>query len=99
MEQEQYDFVVIGAGLSGIDAAYRLKTTLPECTYTILEARDRIGGTWSFFNYPGIRADSALTVFGLPWRPHIGSYHVLDTTPMTSHSTRRFQALVISREW
>ncbi|EMR64608.1 putative fad dependent oxidoreductase protein [Eutypa lata UCREL1] len=78
MEQEQYDFVVIGAGLSGIDAAYRLKTTLPECTYTILEARDRIGGTWSFFNYPGIRADSALTVFGLPWRPWLEDKDMAD---------------------
>ncbi|KAH7034601.1 uncharacterized protein B0I36DRAFT_284711 [Microdochium trichocladiopsis] len=66
---DHYDFVIIGAGISGIDAAYRLKTQLPGCSYTILEARDVVGGTWSFFNFPGLRSDSQLTSFGLPWRP------------------------------
>ncbi|KAI1804258.1 FAD/NAD(P)-binding domain-containing protein [Daldinia bambusicola] len=66
---EQYDFIIIGAGLSGINAAYRLKTQLPECSYTILEARHEIGGTWSLFKFPGIRSDSDLTLFGFPWRP------------------------------
>ncbi|KAI0383658.1 FAD/NAD(P)-binding domain-containing protein [Hypomontagnella monticulosa] len=66
-----YDFIIVGAGLSGIDAAYRLKTQLPDCSYTILEARDEIGGTWSFFKFPGVRSDSELTLFGLPWRPWI----------------------------
>ncbi|KAI2618940.1 FAD/NAD(P)-binding domain-containing protein [Hypomontagnella submonticulosa] len=68
---EEYDFLIVGAGLSGIDAAYRLQTQLPECSYTILEARDEIGGTWSFFKFPGVRSDSELTLFGLPWRPWI----------------------------
>ncbi|KAI0839335.1 FAD/NAD(P)-binding domain-containing protein [Hypoxylon sp. FL0890] len=67
----EYDLIIIGAGLSGIDAAYRLKTQLPNCSYTILEARDEVGGTWSFFNFPGVRSDSDLTLFGLPWRPWI----------------------------
>lgn len=75
---EEYDFVIIGAGLSGIDAAYRLKTTLPGCTYTVLEARDCLGGTWGFFRFPGIRSDSALTVFGLPWRPWLEDKDVAD---------------------
>ncbi|OTB19267.1 hypothetical protein K445DRAFT_53834 [Daldinia sp. EC12] len=68
---EQYDFIIIGAGLSGVNAAYRLKTQLPDCSYTILEARHEIGGTWSFFKFPGIRSDSDLTLFGFPWRPWI----------------------------
>ncbi|KAI1138015.1 FAD/NAD(P)-binding domain-containing protein [Hypoxylon sp. FL0543] len=67
----EYDFIIIGAGLSGINAGYRLKTQLPDCSYTILEARDKIGGTWSFFDFPGVRSDSDLTLFGLPWRPWI----------------------------
>ncbi|OTA90711.1 hypothetical protein M434DRAFT_397800 [Hypoxylon sp. CO27-5] len=67
----EYDFIIIGAGLSGINAAYRVKTQLPDCSYTILEAREEIGGTWSFFNFPGVRSDSELTLFGLPWRPWI----------------------------
>ncbi|KAI1105546.1 FAD/NAD(P)-binding domain-containing protein [Jackrogersella minutella] len=68
---EEYDFIIIGAGLSGVDAAYRLKTQLPDCSYTILEAREEIGGTWSFFRFPGVRSDSELTLLGFPWRPWI----------------------------
>ncbi|KAL7620880.1 hypothetical protein AAE478_009878 [Parahypoxylon ruwenzoriense] len=75
---DEYDFVIIGAGLSGVDAAYRLKTQLPDCSYTILEARGKIGGTWSFFNFPGIRSDSELTLFGLPWRPWIYEKEMAD---------------------
>ncbi|OTB02651.1 hypothetical protein M426DRAFT_322416 [Hypoxylon sp. CI-4A] len=75
---EDYDFIIIGAGLSGIDAAYRLKTELPESSYTILEARDEVGGTWSFFNFPGVRSDSDLTLFGLPWRPWDGEKDMVE---------------------
>ncbi|KAK7995877.1 monooxygenase [Apiospora marii] len=66
---EIYDFIVVGAGLSGINTGYRLKTEVPEASWTILEGRDKIGGTWSFFKFPGIRSDSQLTLFGFPWRP------------------------------
>ncbi|KIN06818.1 hypothetical protein OIDMADRAFT_36602 [Oidiodendron maius Zn] len=65
----EYDIVIIGAGLSGINAAQRIQTKLPGLTYTILEARGAIGGTWDFFKYPGIRSDSDLFTFGFPWRP------------------------------
>ncbi|KAI0895366.1 FAD/NAD(P)-binding domain-containing protein [Annulohypoxylon nitens] len=75
---EEYDFIVIGAGLSGVDAAYRLKTQLPKCSYTILEAREEIGGTWSFFKFPGIRSDSELALLGLPWRPWIHKNDMAD---------------------
>lgn len=64
------DVAIIGAGISGIDAAYRVQTQAPkETTYMILEARDDMGGTWSFFKFPGIRSDSDLHTFGFPWRP------------------------------
>lgn len=64
-----FDVVIIGAGISGINAAYRVQTQLPGSSYTILEARGGIGGTWDFFRYPGIRSDSDLHTFGFPWRP------------------------------
>ncbi|KAH7018625.1 hypothetical protein B0J12DRAFT_775394 [Macrophomina phaseolina] len=65
-----YDVVIVGAGISGINAAYRVQTQLPAGTrYIILEARDSIGGTWDLFKYPGIRSDSDLYTFGFPWRP------------------------------
>ena len=66
-----YNVVVVGAGLSGIDAGYRLQTLCPGKSYTILEARDAMGGTWDLFRYPGIRSDSDLFTFGFefnPWR-------------------------------
>ncbi|KAL9091022.1 MAG: hypothetical protein Q9159_001648 [Coniocarpon cinnabarinum] len=64
-----YDVVIIGAGISGINAAYRLQSSLPAYTYTILESRGGIGGTWDFWKYPGIRSDSDMHTFGFPWRP------------------------------
>jgi cation diffusion facilitator CzcD-associated flavoprotein CzcO len=64
------DVAIIGAGISGINAAYRVQTQAPKGTaYTIFESRDRIGGTWDLFKYPGIRSDSDLYTFGFPWRP------------------------------
>lgn len=35
----------------------------------ILEGRHELGGTWSLFQYPGIRSDSDLYTFGFPWKP------------------------------
>jgi monooxygenase len=64
-----YDVVVIGAGLSGIDAGYHLQEQCPDRTYTILEARSEMGGTWDLFRYPGIRSDSDLYTFGFPFAP------------------------------
>lgn len=63
------DVAIIGAGISGINAAYRLQTKLPGSTYAIFEARGNMGGTWDLFRYPGIRSDSDLHTFGFSWRP------------------------------
>src|SRR6202007_94355 len=57
---EHVDVLIIGAGISGIGAAYYLRTKQPGKTFAILEARDEIGGTWDLFRYPGIRSDSDL---------------------------------------
>jgi cation diffusion facilitator CzcD-associated flavoprotein CzcO len=66
----EYDVIIIGAGISGINAAYRVQNQAPKgSTYTILESRSAIGGTWDFFKYPGLRSDSDLHTFGFPWRP------------------------------
>ncbi|KAF4555932.1 Flavin-binding monooxygenase-like protein 11 [Elsinoe fawcettii] len=69
MAVENYDIVIVGAGVSGIDAAYRVQEQLPGLNYTILEARAAIGGTWDLFRFPGIRSDSDLHTFGFPFRP------------------------------
>src|SRR6202522_491214 len=67
--QEQFDIVIVGAGISGIDAAYHLQTALPRKTYAILESRDSIGGTWDLFRYPGVRSDSDMQTLGYRFRP------------------------------
>ena len=75
---DHFDVVIVGAGLSGIDAAYRLKTGSPERSWTILEARDAIGGTWDLFRYPGIRSDSDMATLGFPFRPWRGDKAIAD---------------------
>jgi monooxygenase len=66
---EHFDILIVGAGISGIDAAYHLQTAFPRKTYSILEARDAIGGTWDLFRYPGVRSDSDMHTLGFPFRP------------------------------
>lgn len=65
----EVDVVIVGAGLSGIGAAYYLQREHPQRSYTILEARDASGGTWDLFRYPGIRSDSDLHTFGYEFKP------------------------------
>jgi len=59
----------VGAGLSGIGAAYHLKADCPHKSYAILEGRDAIGGTWDLFRYPGIRSDSDMYTLGYSFKP------------------------------
>lgn len=63
------DVAIIGAGISGINTAYRVQEALPNSKYSIFESRDDIGGTWGLFKYPGIRSDSDLFSFGFEWNP------------------------------
>ncbi|KAE8358316.1 hypothetical protein BDV27DRAFT_169559 [Aspergillus caelatus] len=65
----KYDIVIIGAGIAGINAAYRIQSLLPNHTYVILEARETAGGTWDLFRYPGVRLDSDIHTFGFSWHP------------------------------
>ena len=64
-----FDVVIVGAGLSGIGAAYHLQQRCPNRTYTILESRDAIGGTWDLYRYPGIRSDSDMHTLGYSFKP------------------------------
>jgi monooxygenase len=75
---EHFDVLVIGAGISGIGAAYRLQTRCPKKSYAILEGRSAIGGTWDLFRYPGIRSDSDMYTLGFPWSPWRGDKTVAD---------------------
>jgi cation diffusion facilitator CzcD-associated flavoprotein CzcO len=66
---EHFDVLIVGAGLSGIDAAYHLQKYCPQKSYVILEQRERIGGTWDLFRYPGIRSDSDMLTMSYSFRP------------------------------
>jgi monooxygenase len=69
MSVEHVDVLIVGAGLSGIGAAHHLQSNCPGKTYAILEARERSGGTWDLFRYPGIRSDSDMYTLGYSFRP------------------------------
>ncbi len=69
MSLEYVDVLIVGAGLSGIGAGYHLKANCPGKTYAVLEARDRSGGTWDLFRYPGIRSDSDMYTLGYSFKP------------------------------
>ena len=66
---EHLDILIVGAGLSGIGAAWHLTDKCPGKSYAILEAREAIGGTWDLFRYPGIRSDSDMFTLGYNFRP------------------------------
>lgn len=68
-EVEYLDVVVVGAGLSGIGAAYRLQTECPGLDYAVLESRESMGGTWDLFRYPGVRSDSDMFTLGYQFKP------------------------------
>jgi monooxygenase len=67
--EEHFDVLIVGAGLSGIGAAYHLQTHCPSKTFAILEGRNTIGGTWDLFRYPGVRSDSDMYTLGYCFRP------------------------------
>src|SRR5215813_7378316 len=69
MAPENFDVLIIGAGLSGIGAGYHLRTKCPTKSFVILEGRDAIGGTWDLFRYPGIRSDSDMFTLGYSFKP------------------------------
>lgn len=71
-KSEQFDVIIIGAGISGLGAACHLQRECPGKSYVILEARDAIGGTWDLFRYPGIRSDSDLHTYGYDFKPWYG---------------------------
>ena len=66
---DHFDVLIVGAGLSGIGAAWHLQTECPGKTYTILEGRAAVGGTWDLFRYPGIRSDSDMYTLGYRFKP------------------------------
>ncbi|KAH3942672.1 hypothetical protein HBH70_072720 [Parastagonospora nodorum] len=80
-----FDVLVVGGGISGINSAYRISTLLPNSSFAILEARHEIGGTWSQFNYPGVRSDSDLHTFGFSFNPWKSSNSIAEGQNIMSY--------------
>jgi cation diffusion facilitator CzcD-associated flavoprotein CzcO len=107
---EHVDVLIIGAGLSGVGAAHHIQSAFPEKTYTILEARDAIGGTWDLFRYPGVRSDSDMNTLGYRFRPWTHAKAIADGPSIlgyvraTAAEARidehiRFRHKVVRAEW
>jgi len=75
---EHVDVLIVGAGLSGIGAAYHLQNQCPSKNFIILEGRHTMGGTWDLFRYPGVRSDSDMYTLGYNFRPWHGAKAIAD---------------------
>ena len=82
---QHIDVVVVGAGISGIGAAYNLKTRCPNKSYTILEGRSELGGTWDLFKYPGVRSDSDMHTMGFKFKPWRSPKTIADAPSILSY--------------
>jgi cation diffusion facilitator CzcD-associated flavoprotein CzcO len=92
------DVLILGAGLSGIGAAYHLQTNCPNKTYAILEARETLGGTWDLFRYPGIRSDSDMYTLGYSFRPWTSSKAISDGASILTYVRETAEAYGIDRK-
>jgi len=70
---EHFDVLIVGAGISGVGAAYHLKEQCPDRSFVVLEGLESFGGTWLMHRYPGIRSDSDLYTFGYRFKPWVGA--------------------------
>src|SRR5512147_2639290 len=95
--QSHVDVLIVGAGISGIDAAYHLQTSCPNKSYAILEARDVLDGTWDLFRYPGIRSDSDMYTLGFPFRPWQRGKAIADGESILAYIRETAEAYGIDR--
>jgi monooxygenase len=98
MTPEHFDAVIVGAGLSGVNAAYHLLTSCRSKSFLILESRDAIGGTWDLFRYPGIRSDSDMYTFGYPFRPWVSASAIGDGESIRTYIRETAEAYGITRK-
>ena len=82
---EHVDVIIVGAGLSGIGGACHLKRACPGKSFVILEGRERMGGTWDLFRYPGVRSDSDMYTLGYRFRPWRDNKAMADAAAILSY--------------
>jgi cation diffusion facilitator CzcD-associated flavoprotein CzcO len=91
------DVLIVGAGISGIDAAYRVQSKCPDRSYAVLEARASLGGTWDLFRYPGVRADSDIYTLSFPFQPWTGENSMADGDEILDYLRRTVEEFGIDR--
>ncbi len=110
MTQPDTDVLIIGAGLSGISMAGHMKLNCPDRSFVILDRRDRLGGTWDLFRYPGVRSDSDMHTLGFSFEPWKHDDAIADGPAILEYLNRvvdergirermRFGQEVLSADW
>ncbi|MDP1966817.1 MAG: NAD(P)/FAD-dependent oxidoreductase, partial [Reyranella sp.] len=107
---EHVDVLIVGAGLSGIGAAWHLQKECPGKSYAIVEAREASGGTWDLFRYPGVHSDSDMYTLGYRFRPWKDAKAIADGPSILSYIREvasdhgidrkvRYQHRVVGASW
>src|ERR1700737_1229268 len=102
--------VIVGAGISGISAAWHLQDRCPTKSYAVLERRDDLGGTWDLFNYPGIRSDSDMFTLGFRFKPWESAQSIADGASIKAYIKEaatengidqhiRYRQKVVAADW
>lgn len=87
-EADEFDVLIVGAGLSGIGAAWHIQTHCPRLSFGMVEQRAAIGGTWDLFRYPGIRSDSDMYTLGYSFEPWSGDKAIADGPSILAYINR-----------
>lgn len=106
----EVEVLVVGAGLSGIGAAYRIQEANPGIDYVVLEGREASGGTWDLFRYPGVRSDSDMYTLSFPFRPWTSKQAIADGDEILDYIREtardagidrriRYGCTVVAAEW
>jgi cation diffusion facilitator CzcD-associated flavoprotein CzcO len=108
-KSEHFDVMIVGAGISGIGAAYHLSQQCTGRSFVVLEGLESFGGTWLMHTYPGIRSDSDLYTFGYRFKPWTGPLiataeqildymgEVIDENDLAPHI--RYRHTITSASW
>ncbi|WP_059014845.1 NAD(P)/FAD-dependent oxidoreductase [Mycobacterium sp. M26] len=107
---EHVDVVIVGAGISGISAAWHLQNRCPSKSFVVLERRANLGGTWDLFKYPGIRSDSDMFTLGFRFKPWTDTKSIADGPSIMSYLQEtvresgldrhiRYGQRVVAAEW